>query len=166
MRPAKPVNLQLPLVPMNEEDKFLIQTIYGTRLRYYVWGYVMLVFVVLLQALMVLGKGAPIIEYVFVVSPYIVFLSILAIVIFRLRIYPLWMDMRSGMKEKLTYTVVRKSHFPITNQYYVSFDDPRYMHYEVDADFFYAISEGDTIPVYRGKYSKLVFEKNGRFSIV
>lgn len=54
----------------------------------------------------------------------------------------------------------------MTNQYYVAFDDPDYMHHEIDENTFNNVNEGDNMYIYRGVYSKYVFEINGRFTIL
>jgi hypothetical protein len=99
-------------------------------------------------------------------APILLLLSISGSVLFYRRIYNYRKDLKLGMKEKVSYTIIRKSHFPMTNQYYFSFDNPDYMHYEVDADLFYSMNEGDAVVIYRGKYSNHVFEKDARFTLM
>ena len=75
-------------------------------------------------------------------------------------------DAGSGVKERIAYTIVRKEYFPDTDQYFVSFDDPNYMHRETNRETWYNCDEGGYFFVYRAKRSKYVFEDNGRFNII
>jgi len=75
-------------------------------------------------------------------------------------------DAESGMKERIAYTIVRKEYFPETDQYFVTFDDPDYMHHETNRDTWYNCHEGGYFFIYRAKKSKYVFEESGRFSII
>lgn len=40
------------------------------------------------------------------------------------------------------------------------------MHHEVDEAFYNKCCEGDTAYLYMAPYSKYIFEKNGRFTII
>ena len=93
-------------------------------------------------------------------------LIIPGIFIFFRRIYPYRKDLKLGMKEKIPYTIIRKEYFPFTNQCYVAFDDPDYMHHEIDADTYNKVEEGDVMYIYRAIKSKYTFEENGRFSLM
>lgn len=93
-------------------------------------------------------------------------ISVCGIVIYLKKIHTYKKDVLLGMKEEVSYAIVRKQYFPRTNQYFLSFDDPKYMHYEVDALVYNAYNIGDTFPIYRGVYSKQVFEKNGRYTLM
>lgn len=88
------------------------------------------------------------------------------ILILRKRVLSVRKDLRSGFKEEVDYTIQRKQHFPLTGQYFVWIDDPDNLDHEVSEENYYNLQEGDTLCVYRGKHSKLVFERNGRFDII
>jgi len=81
-------------------------------------------------------------------------------------IHPYLVDARNGEKETISYRIVRKLHFPYTDQYFISLDDPRYMHHEVDAQFYQECHEGDQVFLYRGPKSRYVFNKSGRFTLM
>lgn len=98
--------------------------------------------------------------------PFILIISISGGILFYKRVYNYKRDLKLGQKEKVTYTIIRKTYFPMTGQYFFSFDNPDYMHYEVDADLYASMDEGDSISIYRGKYSKHVFEKDARFTLM
>lgn len=86
--------------------------------------------------------------------------------VFLRRVWPYRKDFLFGMKRPVYYTIIRKSYFPITQQYFISFDDPAYMHHEVDAAWYDACREGGTACLYMAPFSKYIFEENGRFTII
>ena len=88
------------------------------------------------------------------------------IFVFLRRIQPFKADLKLGMKAKVPYVIVRKEYFPLTNQCYVGFDDPSYLHHEIDQDTFGQVNEGDVMYIYRGIKSKYTFEENGKFSLM
>ncbi len=75
-------------------------------------------------------------------------------------------DIENGVKEMVPYTIVSKRYFEHTGEYFFSFDDPNYMHYEVEAAMYMQCCEGDTLYVSRAPLSKYVFDKDGRFSLI
>lgn len=185
---------ELPLVPLNEAEKHHLETIYFTRLRTFCLVYLVMFAWLTWDAFFlsdrkmyqtayrtkygnyakrnggdyeIFGHDLTVKEtYWLVRAPIILLLSISGSVLFYKRIYKYRKDLKLGHKEKVAYTIIRKSHFPMTNQYYFSFDNPDYMHYEVDADLFFSMNEGDSVFIYRGKYSKHVFEKDARFTLM
>jgi len=82
------------------------------------------------------------------------------------RVFPYRRDIRSGVKERVPYTIVRKEYFPLTNEYYVALDDPDYMHHKIDEATYNQVNEGDNMYLSRAIHSKYVFEINGRFTIM
>ena len=81
-------------------------------------------------------------------------------------LHPFLKDVRSGMKDPVVYTVVNKLSFEHTNEYFLSFDDPNYMHYEVESEVYYQCAIGDQFVLYRARFSKHVFEKDFRFTLL
>jgi len=79
---------------------------------------------------------------------------------------PYGIDIQKGVKEVVPYRIVNKQYFEYTNQYFISFDDPAYMHHEVDADFYGRCHIGDTAFVFRAPRSKYVFTENRRFTLL
>lgn len=166
MHQYKPPKEGLPLVPLTDEEKSHLQTVYGSRLRYFLLTFLVLVLNALYNSIGLLSNSSQSREAsIIALSVSFVILSACGLLFFR-RIYPYKKDLKLGQKEKVSYTIIRKSHFPMTNQYYFSFDNPDYMHYEVDADLFYSMQEGDSVVIYRGRYSKHVFEKDARFTFM
>ena len=94
------------------------------------------------------------------------FLLIIGIYLYVKRILAFKRDAESGVKERLAYIIIQKEYFPLTNQYYVMFDDPQYLHHETDQETWYNCYEGGYFFIYRAKKSKFVFEENGRFSMM
>lgn len=194
MHQYKPPKEGLPLVPLTDEEKSHLQTVYGSRLRYFTLPFAIIFAYCLIGLPFTKGekmkrlyhqtKGGNYVKYegydyeifgheltdtenYILTRLYLLIPTVIAggILFFR-RIYPYKKDLKLGQKEKVSYTIIRKSHFPMTNQYYFSFDNPDYMHYEVDADLFYSMQEGDSVVIYRGRYSKHVFEKDARFTLM
>jgi hypothetical protein len=82
------------------------------------------------------------------------------------KVLPFKHDADSGVKEQIAYTIVKKNYFELTNKYYVTFDDPDYLHHETDEDTWYNCSEGGYFYIYRAIRSKFVFEDNGRYRLI
>jgi hypothetical protein len=91
---------------------------------------------------------------------------LVALVTYTKRIATFKKDAKKGEKEPIAYKIIRKQYFGHTDQYFVSFDNPNYMHHEVDEAFYHNCSPGDYAYMYRAPLSKYVFDKGGRFSIL
>jgi len=85
---------------------------------------------------------------------------------YRKRLLPFKKDAQRGEKEQVSYQVMRKQYFEHTGQYFVSFNNPDYMHHEVDKAFYFHCSPGDYAYIYRAPLSGYVFDKGGRFSLL
>lgn len=175
-------------VPINEDERELLYTIYRTRLRVFCGGYAFLVgtgvyhFIApygrmteeQLSTRIAKGESYEVFDHSMTHSDMfwvlllffggLVFISG-AIIFFR-KVYPFRKDLRDGYKESLIYTIIRKSNFTTTGQYFFSFDDPNFPHYEVDEDMWYEAAEGDEIVIYRAVHSKYVFVHNGRYTLL
>lgn len=156
----------LPLIPLNEEEKQFLQTVYGTRLRYLIGVYGVMVAWAALTALRYLDFRNGFSSSAIVGVLFVMFIAATGVVVFFKRIYPYRRDWKLGKKEVISYTIIRKTYFPMTDEYFFSFDNPDYMHYKVDADLYTSMNEGDVVNIYRGKYSKQVFEKDARFTFM
>ena len=86
--------------------------------------------------------------------------------IFFKKVYCFKKDADYGQKEVIYKIITDKKYFPATDQFFISFDDPNYMHHEVDADFYHTVAEGSTVSLFRGLNSKYVFQKDGRFTLM
>lgn len=81
-------------------------------------------------------------------------------------IRPFGIDAQKGVKEVVPYRIVNKQYFEYTGQYFISFDDPAYMHHEVGSDFYSRCNIGDVAFIFRAPKSKYVFTENGRFTLL
>jgi len=171
---------KLHTIPLTEEEQHHLMTVYKTRLPFFA-----LVFGIFILAGIYFSFSAyttdDVDPYDYEVFGYVLmgedlFLFVLLLIesmifivgirIFLRKIYAFKKDAYCGRKEVLHKTVIDKKFFSNTNQYYISFDDPNYMHHEVDADVYYSLQVGDTVPIYRGIYSKHVFQKDARFTFM
>ncbi len=157
---------ELPLVPLSDEEKYFLQTVYGTRLRYLIGVYGIMVFWAALTALRYSDFSKGFSSSVIVGILFVMFVAATGVVVYFKRIYSYRRDLKLGQKEVVSYTIIRKTYFPMTDEYFFSFDNPDYMHYKVDADLYISMNEGDMINIYRGKYSRQVFEKDARFTFM
>lgn len=107
-------------------------------------------------------NGMRVINFFWLETP----IFLVAVGVYRKRVSSYKKDVRSGVKELVPYTIISKKYFQHTKQYYFSFNDLLYMHYEVDAEMYSKHSEGDTLYISRAPYSKYVFDEKGRFSII
>jgi hypothetical protein len=82
------------------------------------------------------------------------------------RVYSIKKDIQNGFKEPVSYKITRKLNFPMTSQYFFSFNDPKFDHYEVDQETYFAYNEGDQFLLYRTVHSKYVFTRNGKFTFL
>lgn len=184
----------LPTIPLTEEEKFHLQTIYGTRLRNF-WGVALfLIMMGLYGSLAGFGNGgsggrshrghrarAEYKAYDYEIAGTaltreqtgLLLAGLIQLVvigscvrIFFRRVLPFKKDLHLGEKEVVSYTIVKKRYFEHTGQCFFSLNDPNYMHHEVDGDVFNSMNEGDTVQVYRGVFSKYVFQKDARFSFI
>ena len=87
-------------------------------------------------------------------------------VVFYRKIYCFHRDLRYGNKDPVRFRVINKLTFPLTGEYFLSLDDPRYLHYEVEADVYGQVTIGDCIELFRCRYSGHVFEKDYRFTLL
>jgi hypothetical protein len=104
-------------------------------------------------------------ELRFICLAIAVALFLIALYAFVKRINPYRKDIRCGVKEAVLFNVVDKSHFPITGEYYLKLHDPRYLHHKVDFETYCAAAIGDVLTLYRGVYSKHIFERDNKFII-
>ncbi|HEY1030373.1 MAG TPA: hypothetical protein VGD89_01260 [Flavipsychrobacter sp.] len=184
----------LPLIPLTETEKEHLETIYYSRRRIFAivfsiifaWGFIGIFSTTgeKMKHLYKRTRNGQLVKnesydyeifghdltdtetYWLVRIPVLIPAIIAGGILFKKRIYSYKRDLDLGQKEVVTYTIIRKSYFETTGQYYFSFDNPNYMHYEVDAPLYHSMNEGDSISIYRGKYSKHVFEKDARFTLM
>ena len=84
---------------------------------------------------------------------------------FRKKVLPYKKDAESGVKDKVPYIIRKKEYFEYTGQYYFGFDDPDYLHHQVEADLFNRCEVGDVVYLFRAPRSGYTFEMNGKFTL-
>ncbi len=180
------LNRETEIVPLDEEDRNFLMTIYRKRRRLLLTVYAILIPFIILRsrridhrgdngkidtweelerkgdAKYVSGFGMWMINVAFLGGMVV----IPGIYLLLKRVLPLKRDADSGVKEKIAYTITRKQYFPLTEQYFVWIDDPENLDREVGEDMYYNCSPGDTIYIYRAIQSKFVFERNGRYDLI
>lgn len=175
-----PKEVMLPTVPMNDSEKEFLMHIYSTRRSYFFPVYAIILASVLAASLKaysvdmsdtydyeILWHELTRDELFFLLAiPFVSLVILSGVLIYRKRILAYKKDVQLGQKEEVRYTVIRKQYFQHTDQYFLSFDNPKYMHYQVDYHEYMSCNVGDTYAIYRGVYSKQVFEKNGRYTFM
>jgi len=171
------------LVPLDEEDRNFLLAIFYRRRRFLFSAYAVLILMVLFASVPRAGRRHAYTsqswreiddsKYVSYGGMWAINLLVIGsivmgpgIYILRRRVLAVKADVDSGVKEKVPYTILRKQHFPLTDQYFVWIDDPENLDHEISAETYYNCEEGDTLYIYRAAKSKLVFELNGRFELL
>jgi len=172
-------------VPLTAEEKDFLLAVYDTRWRRYFLVYIFLFVLALMYGLRIDRRsqytgetihwednnpdakylsrfGMQMINLVFLEG---MFMST-GIYFWMKRVSPLKKDADLGMKEKVPYIIVEKQYYNVSGQYFFAIDDPKLLRTEVDEDTYNKMKEGDTCYIYRGIYSKFVFEENGRYTLM
>ena len=165
-------------VPLTADEKSMLFTIYDSRRRFLLIVYIFLILlgvVVYFKGIWIGYKHIRFKEYYEDVSipTWVAAIGGLEAILIGsglyflfTRVLPFRKDIKSGMKEKVPFVVLKKQYFSISDQYYLTLDDPKYEYHVTDADTYYAVNEGDKIYLYRAPWSKYVFEENGKFTIL
>jgi len=170
----------LPTMPLTPAEKEQLLYIFHNRRRYFFIVFTLLFILPFFRTPlfgMVLNSGH---EYKIKDSDgltnrqemYIVFLALelpvaaAGTVIYLRSVRPFGTDAQKGIKEVVPYRIMNKQYFEYTRQYFISFDDPAYIHHEVDAGFYSRCHIGDTAFIFRAPKSKYVFTENGRFTLL
>jgi len=170
------------IVALNENEKDFLLLIYKKRRRFLATVYIGLLVVVIFispvgtdyrrleQQKIELKNEVPFGFWFGLLMKNIVFpgsIITISFIFFYLKaVLPYKRDANSGVKEKIAYTITSKEYFPLTNQYYVTFDDPNYLHHETDQDTWDRSYEGGYFYIYRTIKSKFVFEDNERYTLI
>lgn len=177
--------VQYEKVPLTENEKDLLLTVYDTRRRLLFIVYAILISIAFAcsqridyrsryshkvdrwqdnndDAKFVSRFGMKLISFCFLES------MVIGTGLFFLfkRVLPLKRDADSGVKEKVPYTILKKEYYSVNERYYFAIDDPALLHYEVDRDTYNSLSEGATFYVYRDARSRFVFENSGKYTIL
>jgi hypothetical protein len=163
---------------LSDDEKALLLMIYKSRLRLFVGAFFTLFMMGILygqridsrsikfgerRADVVLSRSQ--MKWAGILWLEIPILSVAGFVFSR-RINCLKKDVADGNKYRIYYQVQFKQYFPMTNQYFISLDDPDYMHHEVDAQLFAQVNEQDAFPVHITRYARYAFNRNGSFTIL
>lgn len=172
-------------VPLTADEKDFLLTVYDTRWRRYLWVYIFLFVLALVYAMRIDTRGRysgeisrwednnpdakyvsrfgmQMINFIFLEG---MFMST-GIFFWVKRVRPLKKDADLGMKEKIPFTIVQKQYYNVSGQYFFAIDDPKLLRTEVDEETYNKMNEGDTCYIYRGVYSKFIFEENGRYTLM
>lgn len=177
-------NTPFEKVPLTEDEKDLLMTVYHTRRRFLLTVYAILIaigFATSFRGLDFRVRGSDKIHHweededskvVSRSGMWMINLSVIEVILIASGIYfyitavrAYKLDADSGIKDKIPYTIIRKEYFPLTNQFFVGFDDPKYLHHEIDEGTYHQCAEGDIMYIYRAIRTKFVFEENGRFTL-
>jgi len=172
-------------VPLTDDEKDLLNTIFNTRIRLFVIVYMIMIIIGAISAKSGLDyrynfsnkyhhwEEYPEARTISRSQMYFIGLSFLesiiigsGIIIFSRRIWCYRRDIESGVKELVPFTIVRKEYFQYTQQYFLGLDNPDYMHHEVDEGTYNNCNEGDIVYLRKAIKSKYIFEENGRFTLM
>jgi hypothetical protein len=173
-------------LPLSEDEKLHLQTIYDVRSRIFYGVYAFFTLFLAYKLLPYtmreaemnrpMGKGDDyaIFGHRLTIYEFTWFLAIFfggaflisGILVYRKKIGCLKRDIKTGYKEPLTFTITRKLYFDTTGECFFSFDHPDYMHYEVDEETYNQASVGDEFTFYQAPYSRHIFEKDNRFTFM
>lgn len=154
---------------LSKEERDTLQTIYNTRRRF-------LFSAISSIGLLIAFTFRSIIIHSFFTSKMdvsiifvivlLLFFLLIGFLLFMKSIYPFKKDMDLGRKDTLEFTITNKLYFPITNEYFFSIDDLDILNYEVDSKLYNAKAIGDKVNIYRGVYSKYIFQNNSSFQLL
>jgi len=86
-------------------------------------------------------------------------------VVYFFRILPFKQDARSGVKQKVSFTVTSKEYYETTGQYFIRINWPLDKLYEITADAFNNCEEGGTITMSQAIKSGYIFCENDNAKI-
>ncbi len=88
------------------------------------------------------------------------------IILYIKRIIPLRKDLKHQTGIKIKLQVIRKQFFPLTNEYYLFFNDTNIPNIKVDSVSYNHYKDGDYYTIGQSKHSKIIFEDYERFDLV
>jgi hypothetical protein len=154
------------MVSLTPDDVFVLETIYGVRLRIFiaVFGCVALFAGVMAWPMLRSLFYNRDMESAVTIGVLFAFFILPFVVLFWRRIWTLKRDIRSGLKYEIWLRVIGKKHFPLTGQYFLSLDDVDYMHHEVEPQAYASVEVGNYYPVYFARHSRYAFNLRARFT--
>jgi hypothetical protein len=153
--------------PLTADDRFVLQTIYGSRLRAFFAVFAVMTLVLVLKAgpyLLELDSAA--MNGLIGWTALILLLIVPALIAYLKSIRPYRCDLRAGFKYTVGETVVAKSYFSNTDQYFLALDDVQHMHHEVSAAVYAEAEVGRTFPVYFAAHSRYPFTLRTRVTMM
>lgn len=170
-------------MPLNEDERQLLKTMYTTRLRFFAGVFFPLTMLGIFYGQRIDFKTRSGDERMYKAEQEVASLSrkqmkyagvlwlelpILSVAcyLFIKRINPLRKDLKDGKKYSVNYEVISKQYFPLTNQYFISLNDTDYLHHEVEEPVYEETAEGAEFPIYVTRYARYVFNKNESYTIL
>ncbi len=161
---------EYPTKPMLVEEIELIKAIFVTRLRFFLLSF-LIVFVVEVASFSWLITRIADAQYhnggamwfVVIISVLLLFVAFGS---FMRGVYPYYQDYKTGIKEGIPFVITFKVFFPLTNQYFISLNDPAYLHYEVTEAIYNDCWDGDDVVIYRAPKSKYMFNLRDSFGLM
>jgi hypothetical protein len=169
---------------LNEDEKSLLIEIYKTRQRFFISSILILLFFAVLTSYRNMddktfvrhgtNKYNSAGDYMLSsIQIFILGVSLLGSIIllfaasvYKKRIVCFKKDLHDGYKYAIYKTILAREYFPMTDQYFVRLDDPKYTHHEIDAAIYNNVREGDLFPVYFAMHSHYAFNRGGTFTIL
>jgi len=183
-RSNSPLDFSNP-VPISPEERIWLLTIFNSRLRFAVIVFgILIIWWANTSGLLNIGfsrlgyltnamgivNDTPVVdldpEHIFSFFFLAIPITAFAANIFFRRILAFRRDAKDGYKYATYLTVVNKLYFPLTDQYFLSLDNPDYLNHEVESDTYNSVVEGDQYPVYFGRYSRAAFTLRGNYQII
>jgi len=151
--------------PLSEDDAFVLNVIYQSRLRTFLVVFTMMAGLVLFRASpYILGNEE--IQHAAAFASFALIIILPALYIFFKGIWAYRRDIRAGFKYVIYQEVIGKQHFPHTGQYFLSLTDVNYMHHEVEQATFESIQIGDRYPVFFAAHSRYPFTLRSRITMM
>lgn len=173
--------MQEETLPLTEDEQEHLMVIYYTRRRVFISAFAAMMMFALLGSFRgwktddgdhpedyeifgheFLGMELYLLLLTFIVS----IIAILGFRTYRKFVLCYKKDAQSGVKVAVLYRVIDKKYFSQTGQFYLSLNNPAYMHHEVDEAMYHSVIVGESIYIYKGRLSGYVFQKDGRFTLM
>lgn len=149
------------VLPLNDEEKSLLKYIYTRRLKFLLG----IIPGIILANIYLRMKGESWIGSVLLI-PIELVLFIGGICIYFRRIFPVWLDYRRGVKEALSFQIIRKQYMEHTGQYFVALDSSEHLFHEVDREVWEQCEPGDSFILYRTPKARYYFNSQGKFMLL
>ncbi len=154
-------------VPLTADDRFVLETIYRSRIRTFFLVFGALTVLLVLRAGPYLARlGSLSLEGLIGWFVLVFLLLGPALGVFLSAIRPYRRDLRAGFKYCVDEVIIRKEYFPYTDQYFIALDDIRHMHHEVSPELYEQLEVGQSFPVYFAASSHYPFTWRTRVTLM